>query len=124
MEEPELKTMLQTMLTDIGDPACTYWLCANYFDILPPTNRTDTRWWMCPLYIDYDSVWNPEFAEDGMLFDVILKNKLPAQKERIRIEYSQIYQIKRVHFDEEPKPEANYLLYNNSARRQRLPIHS
>ena len=124
-----LAAIIQQMLVDIEDHQCCYWLYANYFDILrggppPPTDRTATRWWKCPLYIDYDSLWNPEFVEDGMLFDVILKNKLPAQKERIRIEYAQIYQVKRVHFDEEPKPESAYLIYNNVAKRQMPPIHS
>ena len=83
------------MLVDIQNPECHYWLYNNYFDIQPPTDREITRWWQAPLFLDFDSIWNAEFVEDGMLCDVILKNKLPAERERIKIVYDQIYGVCR-----------------------------
>lgn len=66
------------MVEDIKDPQCGYWLYSNYFEVLPPTERTLTRWWQAPLYIDYDrsgepALWNPIFEDDALLVDVILK---------------------------------------------------
>ena len=122
--DEELPGILRQMLTDIEDHQCAYWLYTNYYDLMPPTSRMNTRWWMSPLYVDYDALWNPEFLPDTMLCDVILKNELPAQKERIRIEYAQIYAIARVHFDEGPKSQTDCLVYSNSARRQMPPIHT
>ncbi|RYC66489.1 hypothetical protein [Spirosoma sordidisoli] len=74
------------MLGDIEDTQCHYWLYANYFEIVPPTERTVTRWWHTPLFLNHDALWNPEFTEDGIVFDVILKNKLPAERERIKLD--------------------------------------
>lgn len=123
MVKPDLQTILQTMLTDIADPECHYWLYSNYFDIQQPTDRTTTQWYMCPLFVDYDSVWNAAFEDEAVLVDVILKNKLPAERERIKIEFSQIYAVKRVHFDEEPKTEAESLLYSDYKKMQMPPVH-
>lgn len=91
-DESVLPGLLQQMVEDIKDPECGYWLYSNYFDVQPPTERRITRWWQAPLYIDYDALWNPAFEDDrtggpAILIDVILKNELPAQHERIRIEY-------------------------------------
>jgi len=118
---------LTRMLTDIDDHDCTYWIRSNYFDIQPPTDeatpgRTDTRWYMTPLYIDYDAIWNPAFVEDGMLLDVILKNKLPAEPERIKLDYSQIYSVSRFHFNESPKTEKDTMVYYDSAKMKMPPL--
>lgn len=95
MPDPILRPLLQRMLVDIQDPETIYWVYCNYFDIQPPTDRTTTRWWHAPLFVDYDSLWRAEFVDDGLLCEVILKNQLPAQKERIKIPYSEIYRVTR-----------------------------
>lgn len=110
----QLPQLLRKMVEEIKNPQCQYWLYSGYFDIQPPTDRTVTRWRHTPLYIDYDALWNPEFVEDGLLFDVILKNQLPAQKERIKVEYAQISLIKRSHFDELRRSETDPNLYYQS----------
>ena len=124
MEETDLPTILRQMLTDINDPKCHYWLYSNYFEIQPPTERIVARWYMTPLFLDYDAIWNAELVEDGMLYDVILKNKLPAERERIKIEYDQIYSIKRIHSNEPPKSEAEYQIYYKSEKLKMPPVHS
>lgn len=124
MEETELPTIFRQMLTDIEGPKCHHWLYSNYFEIQPPTERIVTRWYMTPLFLDYDAIWNAEFIDDGMLCDVILKNKLPAEQERIKIEYEQVYSIKRVHSDEPAKSEAENQIYNKIRKLKRPPVHS
>lgn len=86
-EAHSLPNLLRKMLDDLRDPACFYWLYANYVDIQPSTNRSNTRRWQAPLFLNYDAIWNAAFIEDGMLCEVILKNQLPAQCERIKIDY-------------------------------------
>lgn len=107
----QLSQLLRKMVEEIKDPQCHYWLYSGYFDIQPPTDRTVTRWHHTPLFLDYDALWNPQFVEDGILFDVILKNQLPAQKERIKVEYAQISLIKRSHFSELPRSETDPNVY-------------
>lgn len=114
MEEATLPAILQQMLGDIEDTQCHYWLYSNYFEIQPPTERTVTRWYQTPLFLNHDALWNPEFAKDGILFDVILKNKLPAERERIKLDYAQIYTIKRIHFGELPRSETDSRVYYQS----------
>ena len=120
--ESALPGLLQQMVEDIKDPKCGYWLYSNYFDVLLPTERTLTRWWQVPLYVDYDALWNPLFEDDAILVDVILKNKLPAEHERIRIEYAQIWSLKRFHHEEKPKYADDWILYNDSAKLKMPPI--
>ena len=103
----QLPQLLQKMVEDIKDPECFYWIYSNYFDIHSPTERNVTRWYHTPLFINYDALWNPEFVEDGLLVDVILKNQLPAEKERIKLEYDQIYSIKRVNYRKLTRVETN-----------------
>jgi hypothetical protein len=95
MSDLTLPTILEQMLIDIQDSECFYWIFSNYFDIQPPTERDVTRWWQAPLFLNDDAIWNTEFEEDGMFCDVVLKNKLPAERERIKISYEQIYRITR-----------------------------
>ena len=121
MEETTLPTILQQMLVDIQNPECHYWLYNNYFDIQPPTDREITRWWQAPLFLDYDSIWNAEFVEDGMLCDVILKNKLPAERERIKIVYDQIYGISRFK-TEQSVADKDSQLYYDTAKFKMPPI--
>ncbi len=92
-DESALPGLLQRIVKEIEDSKCGYWLYSNYFDVLPPTERTLIRWWHAPLYIDYDALWNPIFEDDALMIDVILKNKLPTQHERIRVEYTQIWSL-------------------------------
>lgn len=115
-----LPAILQQMLVDIQDPECHYWIYLNFFDIQPPTDRQVTRWWQAPLFLDYDAIWDAEFVDDGMLCDVILKNKLPAERERIKIEYGQIYGIRRF-TKENPKSEKDYQLYADSSKLKMPP---
>lgn len=110
----QLPHLLQKMVEDIKDPECHYWLYSSYFDVQPPTDRTVTRWCQTPLFLDYDALWNPEFVDDGMLFDVILKNQLPAEKERIKLEYAQISLIKRTHLGELPRSQTDPNVYYQS----------
>lgn len=121
-DESALPGLLKQMVKDIEDPECGYWLYSNYFDVLPPTERTLTRWWQAPLYIDYDALWNPIFEDNAMLVDVILKNKLPAEHERIHIEYAQIWSLKRFHFQEELRSADDSILYNDSSKLKMPPI--
>lgn len=120
MNDTILPTLLQQMLVDIQDPRCYYWLYNNYFDIQPPTDREITRWWQTPLFLDYDSIWNAEFVEDGMLCDIILKNKLPAERERIKILYDQIYGVSRFIKDQNIK-EKDSQLYRDSSKLKMPP---
>lgn len=53
-------------------------------------------------------------VEDGVLFDVILKNQLPAERERIKLEYAQIYRVKRAHFGELPQSKTDSTIYYQS----------
>lgn len=129
MEETtdSLPRLLQKMVEDIKDPGCFYWIYCTYFDIQGPTERTVTRWRHTPLFINYDALWNPEFVRDGMIFDVILKSQLPAEKERIKLEYDQINLIKRTHTGELPRSEtapnvfyqseADSIVYQNPTRK-------
>ncbi|MEZ0487599.1 hypothetical protein [Fibrella aquatica] len=110
----QLPDMLQKMVEDIKDPECFYWIYSNYFDIQPPTERTVFRWHHTPLFLNYDALWNPEMVEDGVLFDVILKNQLPAERERIKLEYAQIYRVKRAHFGELPQSKTDSTIYYQS----------
>ncbi len=107
--------MLRQMLIDIQNPECHYWLYNNYFDIQPPTDRQITRWWQAPLFLDYNSIWNAEFAQDGMYCDVILKNQLPAERERIKLAFDQIYRITRFR-DGQPITEEGAQIYCDSAK--------
>lgn len=107
----QIPDLLRKMISDIDDHACHYWIYSDFFDILSPTNRQHTRWSLCPLHIDYDSLWNPEFKADGILFDVILKNQLPAEKERIKLAYNNIRAIKRINFAELPRSETDSNVY-------------
>lgn len=112
VNDSALPAILQQMRLDINDPECYYWIYLNYFNIQPPTDRQVTRWHQAPLFLDYDSIWNSEFVEDGMLRNVILKNQLPAQRERIRIQYDQIYGIRRF-IKKRPMSEKDYPLYHD-----------
>lgn len=120
-DEKALPDLLQRMVNDIKDPECGYWLYSNYFDIQPPTERRITRWWQAPLYVDYDALWNPTFEDDALLIDVILKNELPAQHERIRIEYAQIWSLKRFHFQEKIRSADDSVLYHDSSKLKMPP---
>jgi hypothetical protein len=129
----QLPHMLQKMVEDIKDPECFYWIYSNYFDIQPPTERTVTRWNHTPLFLNHDALWNPEFVSDGLIFDVILKNRIPAERERIKLEYAQIYRVKRTNFGELPKSktadnvyyqsEADSAIYNDSTKFNDSPVH-
>ena len=121
MMESNLPTLLQQMLIDIQDPECFYWLYSSYFDIQSPTERTNTRWWQSPLFLNYDSIWNAEFVNDGLLCDVILKNELPAQPERIKIPYAQLYRITR-YMKDKPVSEKESQLYYDHSKFQMLPL--
>ncbi len=114
MNDVSIPAILQQMLTDIKDPACYYWLYTNNFDIQPPTEWEDTQWWQAPLFLNYDSIWNAEFVEDGMLCDVILRKKLPAERERIKILYSQIYGISRFKTEQSTADKDSQLYYDNT----------
>lgn len=121
-DETALPGLLRQMVEDIKDPQCSYWLKANYFDIQPPTERTVTRWWQAPLYIDYDALLNPEFEADALLIDVILKKKLPAEWERIRIEYAQIWSLEHIYQAEKPKSAQDWILFHDSAKLKMPPV--
>ncbi|MEZ0542662.1 hypothetical protein [Fibrella arboris] len=110
----QLPHLLQKMVEDIKDSECFYWIYTNYFDIQLPTDRTVTRWYHTPLFLNYDALWRPEFVEDGILFDVILKIQLPAERERIKLEYAQIYRVKRIHFGELPQSKTDSTIYYQS----------
>lgn len=120
-DELALPGLLQQMVKDIEDLHCGYWLYSNYFDVLPPTERTLTRWWQAPLYIDYDALWNPIFEDNALLIDVILKNKLSAEHERIRVEYTQIWSLKRFHSQKKPHSADDSVLYHDSLKLKMLP---
>lgn len=121
MNDTALPAILQQMLTDIQDPDCCYWIHVNYFDVQPLTDRQITRWWQAPLYIDYDAIWNAEFIQDGMLCDVILKNELPAERERIKILYDHIYGISRFK-GEQAIADKDSQLYYDSKKFKMPPI--
>jgi hypothetical protein len=121
--ESALPGLLQQMIEAIKEPHYYYWLYANYFDILPPTDRSVTQWWQAPLFLDSDALWNPTFEEDAMLMDVILRNERPAIPERIRIEYSQIWSLKRFYKGQTAK-ETDWTLYHNSSKLRMPPTHS
>lgn len=128
-DESELPSLLQQMIEDIKGADCHYWLYANYFDILPPSNHIVTRWWQAPLFFDDDrdggpALWNPAFEDDAILIDVILRNELPAVHERIRIEYSQIWSLKRFYKGQNAELSADRILYNDSSKLQMPPIHN
>ena len=93
-----------------------YWLHANVFDVLPPTDRSITRWWQAPLFLDDEALRNPVFEADALVIDVILKNKLPAEWERIRIELGQIWALKRFHKQQTISSEQDTTLYYDGAR--------
>ncbi|RCR67031.1 hypothetical protein [Larkinella punicea] len=120
--DPNLPAILQQMLIDIQDPECCYWININYFDVQPPTDRTITQWWQAPLYVNYDAIWDAEFVEDGMLCDVILKNELPAERERIKILYDQIYGISRFK-TEQSVADKDSQLYYDTTKFKMPPIH-
>ena len=122
MTNLQLAAMLQQMVIDIRDPTCYYWISLNYFEVQPPTDRTITQWWQAPLFVDYDSLWNAEFVEDGMLCEVILKNQLPAERERIKFYYSQVYGINRF-FNDQTLAEKDYQLYYDSTKFKMPPLH-
>ena len=121
-DETALPALLRKMIEDIQDPQCAYWLKTNYFDIIPPTERRVTRWWQAPLYVDYDALWNPEFKDDELLVDVILKNQLPAERERIRIEFGQIWSLERVHQAEKSQSANDWILYHDSSKLSLPPV--
>lgn len=109
------------MQEDIRNPACYYWVYTNYFDIVPPTDRAITRWWQTPLFVNYDSIWHIEFVDDGMLCEVILKNQLPAQQERIKIGYDQIYTIRRF-IEGQSINERESQLFHDSSKLRMPPL--
>lgn len=117
MNNTTLPAILQQMLVDIQDPECSYWIYSNFFDIHPPTQRNVRRWWQAPLFLNYDAIWNAEFIEDGMLCDVILKNQLPAERERIKIPYAEIYRITRF-MKGKPVSEKDSQVYSDSSKFQ------
>jgi hypothetical protein len=121
MNDTFLPAILQQMLVDIQDPKCHYWIHLNYFDVQPPTDRQITRWWQAPLFLDYDAIWNAEIVEDGMLCDVLLKNELPPERERIKILYSQIYKISRF-TTEQSIADKDSQLYCDTAKFNMPPI--
>ncbi len=113
--ESSLSDLLQKMIDEIANPACCYWVYTNYFDVQLPTDRAVTRWYQAPLFLNHDAIWNAQFTEDGMLCDVILKNQLPAQRERIKVEYEQIYRITRF-VEGKPTTEKESILYTDSSK--------
>ncbi|MBO0936473.1 hypothetical protein J2I47_07955 [Fibrella sp. HMF5335] len=117
-----LPTLLGQMIDELAGSQWYYWLHANYFDIQPPTKRTQTRWWQAPLFFDDDALRNPVIAVDALLIDVILINKLPAEWERIRIDYSQIYSLKRFNRHQQRMQTDEYLLYYDAAKLQMPPL--
>lgn len=112
----QIPDLLKQMLIDIKqDQTCYYWLYQNFFDIQEPftwPHWGDPRCWQAHLFINWDSIWNPEFVKDGLLCDVILRNVLPQERERILIRFDQIYGI---HLARDQK---SYELYHDSARLQ------
>ena len=122
MSDSTLPHILRQMVVDLQNPSYYYWLYNNYFDIQPPTDRQVTRWWQAPLFLDFDSIWNTEFVDDGMLCDVILKNQLPAERERIKIGYDQIYSVTRF-IKGQNISEKDSQLYHDSAKLKMPPIH-
>lgn len=122
MKETALPSILQQMLVDIQNPECYYWIHLNYFDVQPPTDRKITRWWQAPLFLNYDAIWNAEFVEDGILCDVILKNELPAERERIKILYNQIYGISRFKTEQSIADDDSQLYYDNTKFKM-PPLH-
>ncbi len=121
MSDLTLPAILQQIVIDLRNPSCYYWLYNNYFDIQPPTDRQVTRWWQAHLFLDYDSIWNAEIAEDGMLCDVILKNQLPAERERIKICYDQIYGVTRF-IEGQDISEKDSELYWESSKLRMPPV--
>lgn len=89
-DEKALPQSLRQMVEDIKDPKCSYWLKANYFDVQrggPPSPTERRRAALVAgttLCTGVPALWNPQFEEDTMQIDVILKNMLPAEHERIR----------------------------------------
>ncbi len=73
------------MLVDIQDPQCYYWVYTDYFEVQPPTDRTATRFRLTPLSFTFDALRNPRFTHDGLLCDIILKNKLPEEWETVKL---------------------------------------
>ncbi len=114
MSDSTLSAMLKQMLIDIQDPACYYWINLNFFEVQPPTDRSITQWWQAPLFVDNDALWDAEFVEDGMLCDVILKNQLPAERERIKLYYDQIYGISRFKTEQSVADKDSQLYYDNT----------
>lgn len=121
-DESALPGLLRRMIEDIKEPDCYYWLHTNYFDIVQPTDRTVTRWWQAPLFLDYDALWHPAFEEDAILIDVILRNQLPAIHERIRIKYGQIWSLQRLYKSQSTSSESERMLYHNSAKLRMPPV--
>ena len=126
-DESALPGLLHQMIEDIRQPDCYYWLYTNYFDILPPTDRVITRWWQSPLFFDDDrsgepALWNPVVEQGAITMDVILRNQLPAVYERIRIEYSQIWSLKRVYKGQHVESDADWILYNDSSKLRFPPV--
>ncbi|MGF7218827.1 hypothetical protein GGR92_005006 [Spirosoma lacussanchae] len=122
--ESALPDLLRQMVEDLKNPDCYYWLRSNYFDILPPTDRTITQWWQAPLFLDYDALWKPAFEEDALLIDVILRNQLPAVYERIRIQYNQIWSLERFYKSQTTSTEAERVIYHDSDRLRMPPVHN
>ena len=122
-DESALPALLRQMVTDLTDPQWYYWLHSNYFDIQSPTEREHTRWWQAALFLDYDALWNPAIETDALLIDVILKNKLPEERERIRIDFSQIWALKRFNKYQTVSSEEESTLYYDGTKLKMPPIH-
>lgn len=116
----QIPDLLKQMVIEIEqDHTIYYWLNNNYHEIQEPftwPHWSHTQRWQAPLFINYDSIWNPEFVDDGMLCDIIIRNVLPQERERIKIPFDQIYGIMRA-WDNQAQH-----LYYDSSRFQMPPI--
>ena len=80
------------MIADLNSPDQHYMVSANYFEFLDE-DREHPRRYIAIIYIHQASVWNVDVDQQGILLDVLLSPNENALRERIRLPYSQIYEV-------------------------------
>ena len=88
--DPRLLAALKRMTVDLDSPDHHYMVSANYYDFLDQS-RPHPRRYMAIIYFYQDLAVD----QQGLLADVLLSPNKDAPCERIRISYTQIYQVAR-----------------------------
>ena len=89
-----LLSVIKQMIADLANPNQHYMVSANYLEFVDG-NREYLRRYIAIIYVHRDSARNVAIDQQGLLLDALLSPDKDAPWERIRLPYSQIYEVAR-----------------------------